>query len=30
MVPLTIERSVLDEGLDALEAAMTAAVAAAG
>ena len=30
MVPLTIERSVLDEGLDALEAALTAAVAAAG
>lgn len=30
MVPLTIEHSVLDEGLGALEAAMIAAVAAAG
>lgn len=30
MVPLTIEHSVLDEGLDVLEAAMNAAVAAAG
>lgn len=30
MVPLTIEHTVLDEGLDALEGAMDAAVAAAG